>query len=970
MPAFDSFFSALWGHPPYPWQRRLAALVIESGWPRSIGVPTGAGKTAALDIAVFALAAEAHRPPTELSQPRRIVLVVDRRTVVDQAFERAAAIRDALLAATDGPLRVVADRLRGVMGHAASAETPLALALLRGGLPRDDGWVRRPDQPLIAISTVDQVGARLLFRGYGVRSTMQSVHAGLLGADTLFLLDEVHLARPFEETLSAIEGRYRAWAEVPLPRRGAVVRLSATQSSTDGAPPFDLDDADRAHPHLSERLRGGKRVRRVSVASLTHSGRPARPAKNFQKAIERTTSELLEAGRRCVGVVLNRVDSARAASEALRASGRCDVVLLTGRMRPCDREAHVREVVRRAGPDRKSEVNDARPFVCVATQCIEAGADLDFDGLVTELASVDALVQRFGRVNRTGRREGAEIRVLCPKLKGEDPIYGAALEYTDAWLSGLEDAESGWDAATSKLSERLQSAPDAAWPPHKTAAVLIPPHLDLLAQTGPCPEPDPDPAHYLHGLEPVGRQVRIVWRADISTDAQEAAAERLDALPPATFEALSLPMRAARQWLADAPVESFGDAGAAPESSTRERSHTEAVGFMRGKDAWIPATVRDLRPEAVIVVPAGRGGLAHGNFDPSASEAVRDHGDIAATLRSGRPTLRLDPRTLPPLDAAYALPRPPADDDGKRTPRQARDEALAWLRGCTGAESPILARLHRSAMEPGGRGRLAFTAVDGAWVVTGPRLPREALLGITRERGDPNDTALSADAHSSAIGAAVSLEDHLRGVEAWARSLAERCGLPDPIVDDIALAGRWHDLGKADPRFQVLLHGGDEIAAAGGELLAKSGMHPGDKRARERARHRARVPEGFRHEMASVQLLQSSPTGIAILGDASDPDLVLHLIASHHGHARPFAPPEDHRDHPSDLRVEASLGPHHFEASADHRMDAAGSGVAERYFRVQRRYGWWGLAWLEAILRLADHRRSEAESQDAGGAAP
>src|SRR5262249_59252327 len=96
----------------------------------------------------------------------------------------------------------VARRLSSFSGDDAH---PLDVVRLRGGAPQERDWARSPAQPLVAVSTVDQVGSRLLFRGYGVSPRMWPVHGGLVGSDALWLLDEVHLSRPLEQTLRAIE---------------------------------------------------------------------------------------------------------------------------------------------------------------------------------------------------------------------------------------------------------------------------------------------------------------------------------------------------------------------------------------------------------------------------------------------------------------------------------------------------------------------------------------------------------------------------------------------------------------------------------------------------------------------------------------------------------------------------------------------------------------------------------------------
>src|SRR5437870_10049103 len=166
---FSGFFRAIHGHEPFPWQKRLASRVSNEGdWPAVLDLPTGSGKTAAIDIAVFHLAMETERGEQRRA-PVRIVFVVDRRLVVDDAFQRAKKIAERLAAAEPGSvLSRVAESLKRLSGNGP----PLIARRLRGGVPREDDWARTPTQPTVLCSTVDQVGSRLLFRGYGVSDRM------------------------------------------------------------------------------------------------------------------------------------------------------------------------------------------------------------------------------------------------------------------------------------------------------------------------------------------------------------------------------------------------------------------------------------------------------------------------------------------------------------------------------------------------------------------------------------------------------------------------------------------------------------------------------------------------------------------------------------------------------------------------------------------------------------------------------
>ena len=474
---FDEFFRALYGYDPFPWQSRLALRVGDANngddaWPEALALPTAAGKTSCIDIAVFALACQAGLAPEERTAPRRIFFVVDRRVIVDATFQRARDLASQLQEAQshpDGILREVAGRLAQLSrGEGLTPEEddeeddpnndPLAVFQLRGGMYRDDAWARSPLQPTVVVTTVDQFASRLLFRGYGSSTGMRPVHAGLAANDCLIILDEAHCANPFRQTVAAV-GRYRQWGDQSESSRSAPFHLTLLSAT----PPagikevFKDEDEDRRHPVLGARIWASKTASLVEVTNR----RGAEPATGRDGSLERfaeriagEATKLVNGERRNIGVMVNRVHTARLVYNCL-SKAREDVTLLTGRMRPIDRDdteralmdslktRAPRELTQPSGGGAPAATGDdpmlpvypptqsgpecwQRPRFVVATQCLEVGADLDFDGLVTECASLDALRQRFGRLNRAGRpihaRAAIVIQAAQTSLKrGERP---------------------------------------------------------------------------------------------------------------------------------------------------------------------------------------------------------------------------------------------------------------------------------------------------------------------------------------------------------------------------------------------------------------------------------------------------------------------------------------------------------------------------------------------------------------------
>ncbi len=930
---FPAFFQAIHAHAPFPWQTRLAERVCGGEWPAIIDLPTGSGKTACLDVAVFAMA---------LTQrgPRRVFFVVDRRVVVDGASERMHHIAGMLQDAKSGVLKTVTDRLLA-MGQ---GESPLDTYVLRGGIYGDDSWVRSPLQPTLIASTVDQVGSRLLFRGYGVWDKQWPIHAALVANDSLILLDEAHCSRPFAETLQAVR-RYRGWSEEDLCSPFTVVEMTATPSAEGER--FRLNQDDYRDETLRKRLFAEKPAKLVvSKARLKDFGKLA------EALVEEARGLAAEPGLRRVAVMVNRVKTAKLVWQALRKQGE-RAHLLIGRMRLIDRMRLPVEVEAMLAGRTERDPSQAVTHV-VATQCLEVGADLDFDGLVTECASIDALLQRFGRLDRlgalgeTGVTAQGRVVISAPMTdeKYDDPVYGGALAQTWAWLEKSVGLDFGICSADGNgtVRERLPVGADGDSMRQRArcAPVLLPVHLDLLVQTSPRPALEPDVSLYLHGEQSGAPDVQVVWRADLEASAEKQWAEVVALCPPVALEAMPVPIHEFKAWLAGAETSADasdveGRGGDVDEDSGK--TLRSRVLQWRGDQSDLIDEIEKIqavRPGDTLVLPVSAGGWDELGHIPERCPKDRA-GEARAALR--RFTLRLHASVIeawPENEAKAELKRVAADAAAEAS---AVGDALRAYGDGLPEDGPFT--WLRNSIEELSKRRCEVEAY--------PQVGNTHLGWVVSGRGAEIDSGQD----ESSASEPVFLDRHLADVKRVVEGYAGRLGGLNGAGTALIRAAEAHDYGKADPRFQALLHGGAPAAARfSPKLLAKGAMARQSPAARRAQWKRSGLPDEFRHELLSLLLVGGDPA------DTED-ELVRHLIATHHGRCRPFAPLVD------DAGLDVGYNGRRVSAKdwvekAAHRLD---SGVADRFWRLTRRYGWWGLAYLEALLRLGDWQASKEESR-------
>jgi len=850
---FPRIFEALTGVPPFPWQTALYQRFIDGDFPKSANIPTGLGKTSTVAVWLIALAQHPGRVP------RRLVYVVNRRTVVDQTTTEVEKWRERLQ--SDLPeLRELRDRLtalRAIPSISATAnnDSPLAISTLRGQFADNREWSTDPARPAVIVGTVDMIGSRLLFSGYTIGFKTRPHHAALLAQDTVLVHDEAHLEPAFQKLLGSLTAAQIASAD---PRKLRVIELTATSrtgESDTGEKAFGLDenpnDKDTDNETVRKRFSA---VKRLSLAGLGDG--------------EKLDARLAELAKenpedRAVLIFTRSVETAlKVVSELDKGEGKGKVATLTGTMRGKERDdlATSNTVFQRFlhGRDRSGAIIPAtgRVFL-VATSAGEVGVNLSADDLVCDLSTYESMAQRFGRVNRFGDRDDSAITVVYENSINTASPLEAARASTLTLLQALDGEAS--PAALENLPAIERAGAFSPLPEMRTATGI---HFDAWALTS-IREPiaaRPPVAPYLHGeAEWQPPETYIAWRDDC--DFKHIAD------PGAFLEDFPLHPR---ELLRD----TVKRVAATLEKLLKDRDDLPQAWLVTGSGVvnrlslsnFDKEAAESLLADAILILPASAGGLESGLLNASARGMATDVSEIVREVGS----------------------------------RDAIPEGCQLIHSVEVSDED---------------------ADEQRFILWCDRVPVESS---TTNGAVPG-------AHPETLAA------HTLAVEGHARSLAKKllCAREDTGPDlrrCLVLAATFHDLGKNRALWQRNLGNLGYDPENPDTIFAKAG---GKLRSRN-------VTEHYRHEFGSVTEA-SARIEFSVLSDL-ERDIVLHLVAAHHGRARPHFPGDEIFDpHPD---------------NTPKRSAALATEIPRRFARLQRHFGRWGLAWLESLLRAADYAAS------------
>lgn len=822
---FAEDFEAITGHAPYPWQQRMFDMLVKGDIPDTMDIPTGLGKTSIMHIWMLALTHTRIRGHDHV--PTRLVYIVDRRVIVDQASDEADKLRK----------KIEADNnYRSKIGS-------LNISKLRGGGGLEDNrkWLEEPHMPAIIIGTIDMIGSRLLFSGYGVGRKVRSFYAGLLGQDSLLVLDETHLSPAMENLLRDVEDISNVKnADRLYPPR--ILFMSATPHRK-GNNIIRLGSDDMHNAVVEDRYRAVKKLELKKIP----------PQVNVADEIARHAGS--KPGR--VMIYVKSPKDALKISKNLEKEER-EVVVLTGTIRGFERDRLSEKKAYKAFLGK----HGGEPSYMVATSAGEVGADFDADHMVCDATTLDSLIQRLGRLNRTGGKDRKATATLI--YNGNEK--GSAAETVKFLVE--RNMHDGSPQALSKALEGLgEGDMDRMFASKPKTQPLTKDLLDSWSMTSIYREyrSRPHVRFWLRGDEDKARpDTYVCWREDAKYLKNDDAGDVFD-----NYRIL-------------------------PKETLREYTD-EVYKFLKGKSGQIMVikddgqckkqTTSDVKKEdlyfSTVVLPTDFGGLdKRGFLSPGETSPVRDVADISSNGQDA--------------------------------------EGLSGYSRCR-----VLVEKMDDAQDAIKQiGGLPKVREIGKWLDSS-KMKLVYEIDITKPDEDSPDTKIRYYARrigqQSRTLVEQNLDDHLKDVKEKAADIVKPySNMPEAVKNAIITAAGYHDKGKENEKWQAWMHVEPNKMPLAKTASRKSPLNMG----------------GFRHELCSTHMLEKMPRDE--LGDESD--LVLHLVASHHGWARPCFRPEARDNKAMNLDGD----------------DQILTRVAERYANLQKRFGAFGLAWLEGLLRGAD----------------
>lgn len=953
---FKQFMAELYkgGKMPYQWQLRLLRAIAADGrWPQVLDVPTGSGKTTVIEIHIF-LNGLAGLGEISSKLPRRLILTVNRRALVDNQFEVAESCRKKMRTlASDNPSGQVARIWNGLIQRVGKPgidsefdEKPLDVICLRGGEQTDavrNDWRMRPSTPMIICATPDMFGSRLLFRGYGVSKFARPLEAGLFAYDAVAVVDEAHLNRQLEKTARRVAD-IESMAAEPIgisPLQVMIATATPVDRGGDSSH-ISLNEEDLlADPVLTERVQRPKPLSMISIKGNLIATAVEECAMLFE-------SDEPWSGVKPIGCIMNTVDGAVSVAEQLeKMYGKEHVVCVMGRMRSIDRTKAMEGIEK-----------PATQFI-VGTQALEVGLDIDFSALVTQLASGSAIAQRSGRVNRFAERETGPIHVLIPDdlEKGSGPYRPEELEAAKTWLAYVKDNHE--EGLTPWLLASDECRPPDAERKRTIYERLEWADVDYFSNTSRDLAPETD------AIGPEASNLDLWLRDEFSDDAEVYVIVRR---MHETYANGSIgkayddgAIRRVLELVPPLPAEQFpvsiGTAASALRGwygNENKDSASSNCYLIRNEEAPTAWNLSSIHPGDIFVVDETAklflrdvvryGGKNLGSKDDVYTSIANNlafytmGAPIVITVENHVDNMPEAASSIEQLDNIANALVFPEDDDGDTSEDDDAPTRLfkEWVdddKYCPDDIShircPTYERIREIVGGDGCNGSLdcvlyGETPIEGYALIYTPRDNSgfEFFHGTTTDSSEP-----------------VKLENHLNDVASRACCMGEALDLPQNLVDALEDAGRLHDEGKRDRRFQTLLRLGDRKAQDLPEDLAK-GRFASRKRALDY--RKTCGLRGWRHEQRSAVA-----AWVQLDGKDDRRELATRLVGTSHGHGRALFDDDEANLLPKEQEVDES-----FREAARYLFDY---GAWEQIVdRTNRKYGTWGIAYLEAMVRAAD----------------